>query len=219
MHMITIKLDTGSDRRHCVLRSMATLLEAVGGGYLWRAVRLPPARCGQPRRAYRQICPHSAGCKTSQGTRLVCLPSNRQRTARIAGRTSSSPTRGVTTYEDREYGGKLPGDLAFLSAFAPNAYHPTRDGYFVTSSGHDVFHYSRLVGLHRLNHMLSQLTEKNAAGRYQNVLILGPPDRTADGENAEGVRGTGCSGRVEHGAPRFRNFGLTALCSATTSRT
>ena len=100
MHMITIKLDTGSDRRHSVLRSMATLLEAVGGDTFGglSGYRRPVA--GNPTRVPTNL-PAFRGVQNKPGDKIGVPAIKSSKNRQNRGTNVLIPYSRVTTYEDR----------------------------------------------------------------------------------------------------------------------
>ena len=82
------------------------------------------------------------------------------------------PYSRITHYDEREFGGKLPGDLAFLSAYAPNTLPFSSKFGEGGPAGNGIYQYSRLLGLYALNTTLAELSALNRYNEYANVMLL-----------------------------------------------
>ena len=149
---------------------MATLLEAVGGDTFsgLSGYRRPTA--GNPTRVPNNL-PAFRGTPNTPGQKVSAPAIQSSKNRNNRGTNVLIPYSRITTYDGREVGGRLPGDLIFMSAYAPNALSVARDGYLITSTGHDVFHYSRLTGLYGLNQILANHGARNGQGTLMNVYV------------------------------------------------
>ncbi|WP_274963508.1 hypothetical protein [Thioclava electrotropha] len=149
---------------------MATLLEAVGGDTFGGLSGYRRPTAGNPTKVPTNL-PAFRGTPNTPGQKVSAPAIKSSKNRNNRGTNVLIPYSRITTYDGREVGGRLPGDLIFMSAFAPNALSVARDGYLITSTGHDVFHYSRLTGLYGLNQILANHGARNGQGTLMNVYV------------------------------------------------
>ena len=148
---------------------MATLLEAVGGDTFGGLSGYKRPTQGNPTKVPTNL-PAFRGATNTPGQKVSAPSIQSSKNRNNRGTNVLIPYSRITTYDGREVGGRLPGDVIFMSAFAPNALAVARE-YIVTSSGHDVFHYSRLTGLYGLNQILSNFQATNGSGELMNIFV------------------------------------------------
>ena len=149
---------------------MATLLEAVGGDTFGGLSGYRRPTAGNPTKVPTNL-PAFRGTPNTPGQKVSAPAIKSSKNRNNRGTNVLIPYSRITTYDGREVGGRLPGDLIFMSAYAPNALSVARDGYLITSTGHDVFHYSRLTGLYGLNQILANHGARNGQGTLMNVYV------------------------------------------------
>jgi hypothetical protein len=148
---------------------MATLIEAVGGDTFGGLSGYRRPTAGNPTRVPTNL-PAFRGVTNKPGSNVAAPSIQSSKNRNNRGTNVLIPYSRITTYEEREVGGRLPGDLAFLSSFAPNMLKVGGVSY-TSTTGHDVFHYSRVVGLYALNQMLAFIDARTGSGKLQNVLV------------------------------------------------
>ena len=148
---------------------MATLIEAVGGDTFGGLSGYRRPTAGNPTRVPTNL-PAFRGATNKPGSNVAAPSIQSSKNRNNRGTNVLIPYSRITTYEEREVGGRLPGDLAFLSSFAPNMLKVGGVSY-TSTTGHDVFHYSRVVGLYALNQMLAFIDARTGSGKLQNVLV------------------------------------------------
>lgn len=149
---------------------MSTLLEAVGGDTFGGLSGYRRPTAGNPSRVPTNL-PAFRGNQNTPGQKVTAPSIQSSKNRNNRGTNVLIPYSRITTYDGREVGGRLPGDLIFMSAYAPNALSVGRDGYLITSSGHDVFHYSRLSGLYGLNQILANHSARNGMNVLMNLYV------------------------------------------------
>ena len=149
---------------------MSTLLEAVGGDTFGGLSGYRRPTAGNPSRVPTNL-PAFRGNQNTPGQKVTAPSIQSSKNRNNRGTNVLIPYSRITTYDGREVGGRLPGDLIFMSAYAPNALSVGRDGYLITSSGHDVFHYSRLSGLYGLNQILANHGARNGMNVLMNLYV------------------------------------------------
>ena len=155
---------------------MATLLEAVGGDTFGglSGYRRPVA--GNPTKVPTNL-PAFRGNQNTPGQKVTAPTIKSSGNRNNRGTNQLIPYSRITTYDGREVGGRLPGDVVFMSAFAPNAMSIGGRSYN-TSSGHDVFHYSRLTGLYGINQILANIGATNGDGKLMNLYVQTDPSKS-----------------------------------------
>ena len=98
---------------------MATLIEAVGGDTFGGLSGYRRPTAGNPTRVPTNL-PAFRGATNKPGSNVAAPAIQSSKNRNNRGTNVLIPYSRITTYEEREVGGKLPGDLAFLSSFAPN---------------------------------------------------------------------------------------------------
>ena len=146
---------------------MATLIEAVGGDTFGGLSGYRRPTSGNPTRVPTNL-PAFRGATNKPGSNVAAPAIRSSKNRNNRGTNVLIPYSRITTYEEREVGGKLPGDLAFLSSFAPNMLKVGGVSY-TSTTGHDVFHYSRVVGLYALNQMLALLGARDGSQKLTTV--------------------------------------------------
>ena len=146
---------------------MATLIEAVGGDTFGGLSGYRRPTAGNPTRVPTNL-PAFRGATNKPGSNVAAPAIQSSKNRNNRGTNVLIPYSRITTYEEREVGGKLPGDLAFLSSFAPNMLKVGGVSY-TSTTGHDVFHYSRVVGLYALNQMLALLGARDGSQKLTTV--------------------------------------------------
>ena len=149
---------------------MSTLLEAVGGDTFGGLSGYRRPTAGNPTGVPANL-PAFRGNQNTPGQKVTAPSIQSSKNRNNRGTNVLIPYSRITTYDGREVGGRLPGDLIFMSAYAPNALSVGRDGYLITSSGHDVFHYSRLSGLYGLNQILANHAARNGMNVLMNLYV------------------------------------------------
>lgn len=148
---------------------MSTLLEAVSGDTFGGLSGYRRPTAGNPTRVPTNL-PAFRGTPNKPGQKVAAPTIKSSANRNNRGTNAVIPYSRITTYDGREVGGRLPGDIIFMSAFAPNAMSIGGRSYG-TSSGHDVFHYSRLTGLYGLNQILANIEAINGDGKLMNLYI------------------------------------------------
>ena len=146
---------------------MATLIEAVGGDTFGGLSGYRRPTAGNPTRVPTNL-PAFRGATNKPGSNVAAPAIQSSKNRNNRGTNVLIPYSRITTYEEREVGGKLPGDLAFLSSFAPNMLKVGGVSY-TSTTGHDVFHYSRVVGLYARNQMLAFLGARDGSQKLTTV--------------------------------------------------
>jgi hypothetical protein len=148
---------------------MSTLLEAVSGDTFGGLSGYRRPTAGNPTRVPTNL-PAFRGSTNTPGQKISAPAIKSSANRNNRGTNALIPYSRITTYDGREVGGRLPGDIIFMSAFAPNAMSIGGRSYG-TSSGHDVFHYSRLTGLYGLNQILANIEAINGDGKLMNLYV------------------------------------------------
>lgn len=148
---------------------MSTLLEAVSGDTFGGLSGYRRPTAGNPTRVPTNL-PAFRGTPNKPGQKVAAPTIKSSANRNNRGTNAVIPYSRITTYDGREVGGRLPGDIIFMSAFAPNAMSIGGRSYG-TSSGHDVFHYSRLTGLYGLNQILANIEAINGDGKLMNLYV------------------------------------------------
>ena len=150
---------------------MATLTSAVGGDTFGGLSGYKRPVSGNPTRVPSNL-PAFRGTTNTPGQAIGVPKITSSKNRNDRGTNILVPYSRITHYDEREFGGKLPGDLAFLSAYAPNTLPFNSKFGEGGPSGNGIYQYSRLLGLYALNTTLAELSALNRYNEYANVMLL-----------------------------------------------
>lgn len=150
---------------------MATLTSAVGGDTFGGLSGYKRPVSGNPTRVPSNL-PAFRGTTNTPGQAIGVPKITSSKNRNDRGTNILVPYSRITHYDEREFGGKLPGDLAFLSAYAPNTLPFNSNFGEGGPSGNGIYQYSRLLGLYALNTTLAELSALNRYNEYANVMLL-----------------------------------------------
>ena len=150
---------------------MATLTSAVGGDTFGGLSGYKRPVSGNPTRVPSNL-PAFRGTTNTPGQAIGVPKITSSKNRNDRGTNILVPYSRITHYDEREFGGKLPGDLAFLSAYAPNTLPFNSEVGEGGPAGNGIYQYSRLLGLYALNTTLAELSALNRYNEYANVMLL-----------------------------------------------